>query len=372
MQRDSASVSTSQPVQGPSGRPTVSVVIPCYRYGHYLRGAVESVLAQPGVDVDVLVIDDASPDDSGEVAEAIAAADDRVPRDPPPPEPGPHRHLQRGARAWPTGDVRRAAVGRRPDAAGLAGASHGPDGPQPERRVRLRPSPRLPRRRADRPRTTARNWTIWSGHEWIEQRCRRGTQLHPQPRGRDARPRSSDAIGGYDPALPHSGDLEMWLRAAAVADVGRVNGADQGYYRMHAASMQRTVFASPLADCEGRLRRVRHGARTAPTSPFTADEADRLYPPGPRTPSRSTALERRQPGLRRRDAPTSSRSTTTSPSPSSSPRRARRAGPGARSTRRPIGRPGSMPPEPAGHAVDGRCATSSSRLRWRRWRRSGV
>ena len=24
-------------------------------------------------------------------------------------------------------------------------------------------------------------------------------------------------IGGYDPLLPHSGDLEMWLRAAAIA-----------------------------------------------------------------------------------------------------------------------------------------------------------
>ena len=58
---------------------TVSVVIPCYNYGHFLRDAVASVLEnQPGVDVRVLIIDDASPDGSGETARAIAASDQRV------------------------------------------------------------------------------------------------------------------------------------------------------------------------------------------------------------------------------------------------------------------------------------------------------
>lgn len=59
-------------------RPTVSVVMPCYRYGHFLPGAVRSVLDQTDVDAEVLIVDDASPDDSGEVAEALAAADPRV------------------------------------------------------------------------------------------------------------------------------------------------------------------------------------------------------------------------------------------------------------------------------------------------------
>ena len=61
------------------------------------------------------------------------------------------------------------------------------------------------------------------------------------------------AIGGYDPELPHSGDLEMWLRAASVADVGRVNGPGQAYYRVHDQSMQRTTFAGHVNDLEGRL-----------------------------------------------------------------------------------------------------------------------
>ena len=58
---------------------SVSVVIPCYRYGHYLAECVASVLDhQPGVDVRVLIIDDASPDDSAEQARALAAADPRI------------------------------------------------------------------------------------------------------------------------------------------------------------------------------------------------------------------------------------------------------------------------------------------------------
>ncbi|MCW2715306.1 MAG: glycosyl transferase family 2, partial [Frankiales bacterium] len=58
--------------------PTVSVIVPCYRYGHFLPQCVESVTSQIGVDVQVLIIDDASGDGSADVARGIAAQDDRV------------------------------------------------------------------------------------------------------------------------------------------------------------------------------------------------------------------------------------------------------------------------------------------------------
>ena len=58
---------------------SVSVVVPCYNYGHFLEECVASVLDdQDGVDVRVLIIDDASPDDSADVAKKIAARDPRV------------------------------------------------------------------------------------------------------------------------------------------------------------------------------------------------------------------------------------------------------------------------------------------------------
>jgi cellulose synthase/poly-beta-1,6-N-acetylglucosamine synthase-like glycosyltransferase len=58
--------------------PSVTVVIPCYRYGMFLEEAVGAVLGQDGVDPRVIIVDDASPDDSASVAHALAAADSRV------------------------------------------------------------------------------------------------------------------------------------------------------------------------------------------------------------------------------------------------------------------------------------------------------
>ena len=56
----------------------VDVVVPCYKYAHYLRGCVESVLSQEGVDVRVLIIDDCSPDNTSQVAAELMRQDGRV------------------------------------------------------------------------------------------------------------------------------------------------------------------------------------------------------------------------------------------------------------------------------------------------------
>jgi glycosyltransferase involved in cell wall biosynthesis len=49
-------------------RPTFSVVIPCYNYGHYLTDTLESVFAQDRDDVEILLVDDASTDDTPDIA----------------------------------------------------------------------------------------------------------------------------------------------------------------------------------------------------------------------------------------------------------------------------------------------------------------
>lgn len=44
----------------------------------------------------------------------------------------------------------------------------------------------------------------------------------------------------------------MWLRAAAVSDIGYIAGADQAYYRLHSSNMHHTFDL--LADVRQRLR----------------------------------------------------------------------------------------------------------------------
>ena len=48
---------------------TVSVVIPCYNAAPFVGEAIESVLAQEWLHTDVVVVDDASADESWEVIE---------------------------------------------------------------------------------------------------------------------------------------------------------------------------------------------------------------------------------------------------------------------------------------------------------------
>jgi Glycosyl transferase family 2 len=52
--------------------PVVSFVVPCYNLAHLLGECVESILAQSYQDFEVLVMDDCSPDNTGEVTRAFA------------------------------------------------------------------------------------------------------------------------------------------------------------------------------------------------------------------------------------------------------------------------------------------------------------
>ena len=52
--------------------PLVSVIIPVYNYDRYLGEAIESVLSQTYQHLEVIVVDDASTDKSGEVAKSFA------------------------------------------------------------------------------------------------------------------------------------------------------------------------------------------------------------------------------------------------------------------------------------------------------------
>lgn len=59
-----------------SDGPLVSVIIPTYNYGRFIEATIESVVGQTCSDLEILVVDDASSDDTAEVVGAIP--DDRI------------------------------------------------------------------------------------------------------------------------------------------------------------------------------------------------------------------------------------------------------------------------------------------------------
>jgi glycosyltransferase involved in cell wall biosynthesis len=228
---------------------SVSVVIPCYRYGHLLEEAVRSVLDdQDGVDVRVLVIDDASPDDSAAVARRIAARDPRVEVHVHTTNIGHLATYNEGLLDWADGDYSvllsaddRLTPGALTRAAALLDAQprvgfvygnvlwFGAGGPLPRARTRVREE------------------VVWPGQLWLESRFRQAQTGISSPEV-VVRTATQKRVGGYDWRLPHLGDAQMWLRLAAHADVGYLRGADQAYYRRHQENMSTAL--TPLTTLE--------------------------------------------------------------------------------------------------------------------------
>lgn len=234
---------------------SVDVVVPCYRYGSLLRDCVGSVLTQVGVDVRVLIVDDASPDDSAEVARQLAAEDPRVEVIVHGRNIGHIATYNEGLLGWCKADYSvllsaddQLTPGALYRAAALLDAHPGV-GFVYGHYLRIAGGAAPPR-----PRTDLRGWTVRAGHDWLARRFRSGGGCIASPEV-VVRTSLQQRLGGYDPALPHTGDIEMWMRFAANADVGYLRGVDQAYYRIHDANMStaRYVEAGGLGDLRQRL-----------------------------------------------------------------------------------------------------------------------
>jgi glycosyltransferase involved in cell wall biosynthesis len=59
-------------------RPLISVIVPVYRVEAYLQTCVDSILGQTYPNLEILLVDDGSPDRCGQICESYAAADTRV------------------------------------------------------------------------------------------------------------------------------------------------------------------------------------------------------------------------------------------------------------------------------------------------------
>jgi len=224
----------------------IDVVVPCYNYAHLLRECIESVVSQVGVDVRVLILDDASGDDTQAVGTELSHQDKRVTY---------LRHkVNRGHIAtynegieWAESDL---FLLLSADDYLLPGAL--------SRSAQLmldRPSVGLTFGNAiiaNSDGTTqhfnpigthsVNDFMVYSGAEFI--RLSGATNIVPTPTA-VTRTELQKHVGGYLQELPHTGDMEMWLRLASHAEVGFIN-RDQAVYRRHESNMSLRYYMDDI------------------------------------------------------------------------------------------------------------------------------
>lgn len=227
----------------------VDVVVPCYNYARFLETCVCSILSQSLKDVRVLIIDDASSDDSLLVARQLAESDPRVTVVTHAENRGHIETFNEGI-AWISADywmllsaddllapgaLERAieVMDANPDIV----LTHG-QGVWWHDHLAM-PDIKL-----------IQNYT-WQRHDLLKQLCVTAKNIFTPTV--IARTKTQKIIGGYRASLPHCGDLEMWLRFAANGPAAYIN-ATQAIYRTHSMQMSNAYTADIMRDfCQTAL-----------------------------------------------------------------------------------------------------------------------
>lgn len=244
------------PVTPTSSVPRVSVVIPCYNYASYLETCVQSALNQRDVDVDVIIIDDASTDDADLLAQQICDRESRV-------------RLVRHERNL--GHLRTSNEALRLAASDFVVKLDADDLLTPGSLARsaklLASDPSIgfvygyaPDFTGTEPAvidSRTRYWNVWEGDVWLKRVFRRAHNVIKQPEVMMRRKALTDVGGAYSEMLPFAEDYHLWLRLAARWRVGYIGGCIQGLYRVHSLSIMRSTKDLNLTDLRARVDATR-------------------------------------------------------------------------------------------------------------------
>ncbi len=217
--------------------PSVDVVIPNYQYGRYLRECVDSILSQGVSDLRVLIIDNASTDNSLEVARELAAEDKRVEVVAHTRNVGATASFNEGI-DWASAEYfvqldaddllapgclsrALACLEANPNLAFTYGleAFRLPDGTM-----------QLHSKHSD-----DASWQVASGGDFIARTCSLACN-HVDGSTVVRRTAVQKRVGYYRTSMTYADDLEMWLRLAAAGDVASI-AATQGIRRIHGAQI---------------------------------------------------------------------------------------------------------------------------------------
>ncbi len=229
----------------------VDVVVPCYNYAHFLPRCVDSILGQSGVDLRVLIVDDASTDETPAVGERLQTQDPRVEFRRHASNRGHIATYNEGLLDWARADYSLLISADDLLAPGaLARAAQLMDR---HPRVVMTYGMCLIIDDADLalpPALPSDETLVLPGRRFVK-KVFDETNVVPTPTA-IVRTGLQQQLGGYKAHLPHSADMELWLRFAMHGDVGVIR-ATQAYYRRHAGSMSARYYARAVSDRRERL-----------------------------------------------------------------------------------------------------------------------
>lgn len=219
---------------------SVDVVIPNYNYGRYLRHCVSSVLSQNIDKLRILIIDNASADDSQQIARDLAASDSRVELLLREKNRGPHQSFNDGI-DWAQSDY--FLILCSDDYLAPGALEHAVDLMESHPEVHLTyGASRFLRTEevlenaslTERPR-----WTIKDGPTFLQDISRSGRNIISGPTV-IVRTSVQKQVGHYNPKLTHTDDLEMWLRFTLWGSIAATD-AVQAVARVHPFNQSATV-----------------------------------------------------------------------------------------------------------------------------------
>ncbi|MFY0610027.1 MAG: glycosyltransferase [Hyphomicrobiaceae bacterium] len=227
---------------------SVDVVVPSYNYGHYLRDCIESILSQDVDRLRLLIIDNASTDDSLTVASKLAQQDNRIEIVAHHTNLGPHASFNEGidwARSeyfiivcaddlLAPGALRRAIdlMENQLDVSFLVGVE-----------ISLTNEEIAGQEFSIAGEESSR---IISGLEYVEQRCAAPGNLVTAG-AVVVRTSTQKKAGYYRPSLPYTDDFEMLLRLATLGQVATTSRT-QGVRREHEGNMSKTFWRERIRD----------------------------------------------------------------------------------------------------------------------------
>ena len=219
-----------------SSLPDVAVIIPCYNYGRFLKGCVDSILGYTHLDVRVIIIDDCSTDETPDICMELSRENSCISIIRHENNRGhiatynhglslakaDHIHLiSADDELTPFALDRAVAIMKRHSDVGMV------YGRTIQGSTSTQYSACIPKQL---------NYSIVRGIDWIIARCRDGRNPIYSPEV-TLKKVIADAVGDYDACLPLMADLEMWLRVAARSNVAVIENINQAFYRTHPDNM---------------------------------------------------------------------------------------------------------------------------------------